>query len=82
MPAPPRAATPLRYFAMKEAGPHFVRVDNIISPEKLIVQLQIDRVKFLKQISPSGLLSAGDRSAPDLGCRREDLPGWSKTSRP
>jgi hypothetical protein len=44
------------YFAMKEAGPHFIRVDNILSPEKLIVQLQIDRVKFLKQISPSGLL--------------------------
>jgi len=44
------------YFHMKEIGKHFVRVDNCIQPEKLIVQLQIDRIKFLRQISPSGLL--------------------------
>ena len=57
---------------MKEAGPHFIRVDNILSPEKLIVQLQIDRVKFLKQISPSGLLSARDRRRV-AGVRRRAL---------
>jgi len=44
------------YFHMKEVGPHFITTENCISPEKLIVQLQIDRIKFLKQISPSGLL--------------------------
>merc|ERR1719253_1089012 len=43
------------YFAMKE-NPTMVTTENCVSVEKLIVKLEIERVKFLQSISPSKLL--------------------------
>merc|ERR1719382_571095 len=44
------------YFRMKEVGGENVTIDNCIDIEALVVNLKLDRVGFLKKISPSGLL--------------------------
>mmetsp|Transcript_91888 Transcript_91888/g.230977 ORF Transcript_91888/g.230977 Transcript_91888/m.230977 type:complete len:491 (+) Transcript_91888:93-1565(+) len=44
------------YFRMKEIGPENITIDNCIDVESLIVNLELDRIGFLKKISPSGLL--------------------------
>ncbi|CAD7929838.1 unnamed protein product [Amoebophrya sp. A25] len=44
------------YFRMKHEGARFITIDNVINVQTLIVQLELDRVKFLRKISPSGLL--------------------------
>lgn len=44
------------YFRMKHNGPQSVTIDNIIDVFGMIVHLELDRVKFLQKISPSGLL--------------------------
>jgi len=44
------------YFRMKRLGPYLVKVENCIDVHSLVVHLELDRVKFLKKISPSGLL--------------------------
>ena len=44
------------YFRMKEIGAHRVTIENGIDVEALSVNLELDRVGFMKKISPSGLL--------------------------
>eukprot|EP00397_Hematodinium_sp_SG-2012_P024196 GEMP01025192.1.p1 GENE.GEMP01025192.1~~GEMP01025192.1.p1 ORF type:complete len:519 (+),score=115.58 GEMP01025192.1:30-1559(+) len=44
------------YFRMKQIGPHFIHVNNCIDVHSLVVHLELDRVDFLKKISPTGLL--------------------------
>merc|ERR1719188_107651 len=44
------------YFRMRRNGPHKTTVENCIDVETLIVNLELDRVGFMKKISPSGLL--------------------------
>lgn len=44
------------YFRMKEVGGENITIDNCIDVESLIVNLELDRVGFMKKISPSGLL--------------------------
>lgn len=44
------------YFRMKHEGARFITVENVINVQTLIVHLELDRVKFLRKISPSGLL--------------------------
>lgn len=44
------------YFRMKEMGSANLTIDNCIDVESLTVNLELDRVGFLKKISPSGLL--------------------------
>jgi len=44
------------YFRMKEIGPENITIDNCIDIESLIINLELDRVGFMKKISPSGLL--------------------------
>lgn len=44
------------YFRMKDIGAHRVTVENCANVQQLVVLLEIDRVNFLKKISPSGLL--------------------------
>ena len=42
------------YFRIKHEGANRFTVENIVDVEGLIVQLELDRVGFLKKISPSG----------------------------
>jgi hypothetical protein len=44
------------YFRMKKFGAHNITTDNAIDVESLVVNLELDRVGFMKKISPSGLL--------------------------
>lgn len=44
------------YFRMKANGSHQITPDNVVDVQSLIVHLELDRVKFLQKISPSGLL--------------------------
>lgn len=44
------------YFRMKEVGADNINIDTCIDVESLIVNLELDRVGFMKKISPSGLL--------------------------
>ena len=44
------------YYRMKHEGARFLTVENIINVQSLIVHLELDRVTFLRKISPSGLL--------------------------
>merc|ERR1719188_369660 len=44
------------YFRMQEVGPSNITIDNCIDVESLMVNLELDRVGFMKKISPSGLL--------------------------
>lgn len=44
------------YFRMRKIGQHAVTIDNCIDVESLTVNLELDRVSFMKKISPSGLL--------------------------
>jgi len=44
------------YFRMKHLGSHVVKIENCIDVNSLVVHLELDRVAFLKKISPSGLL--------------------------
>jgi hypothetical protein len=44
------------YFRMKKNGGHTVTIENCIDVESLVVNLELDRVGFMKKISPSGLL--------------------------
>lgn len=44
------------YFRMKKLGPSNVTIENCIDVESLMVNLELDRVGFMKKISPSGLL--------------------------
>jgi len=44
------------YFLMKRNGGHNVTIEGSIDVESLIVNLELDRVGFMKKISPSGLL--------------------------
>mmetsp|Transcript_27870 Transcript_27870/g.64962 ORF Transcript_27870/g.64962 Transcript_27870/m.64962 type:complete len:493 (+) Transcript_27870:155-1633(+) len=44
------------YFRMKKNGPHKITIDSSIDVESLVVNLELDRVGFMKKISPSGLL--------------------------
>mmetsp|Transcript_132924 Transcript_132924/g.284110 ORF Transcript_132924/g.284110 Transcript_132924/m.284110 type:complete len:505 (-) Transcript_132924:109-1623(-) len=44
------------YFRMKRGGCHNVTIENCIDVESLIVNLELDRIGFMKKISPSGLL--------------------------
>mmetsp|Transcript_28143 Transcript_28143/g.80898 ORF Transcript_28143/g.80898 Transcript_28143/m.80898 type:complete len:493 (+) Transcript_28143:102-1580(+) len=44
------------YFRMKEVGAQNITIDNCIDIESLIVNIELDRVGFMKKISPSGLL--------------------------
>jgi len=44
------------YFRMKKDGPHKTTIENCIDCDSLLVNLDLDRVGFMKKISPSGLL--------------------------
>lgn len=44
------------YFRMRKNGPHRMTIENCIDVESLQVNLELDRVGFMKKISPSGLL--------------------------
>lgn len=44
------------YFRMRKIGAHNITIENCIDVESLIVNLELDRVGFMKKISPSGLL--------------------------
>ena len=44
------------YYRMKHGGARFITVENVMNVQALVVHLELDRVKFLKKISPSGLL--------------------------
>lgn len=44
------------YFRMKKFGAHNITIENAIDVESLVVNLELDRVGFMKKISPSGLL--------------------------
>eukprot|EP00747_Dinoflagellata_sp_TGD_P162315 gnl/TRDRNA2_/TRDRNA2_179770_c0_seq1.p1 gnl/TRDRNA2_/TRDRNA2_179770_c0~~gnl/TRDRNA2_/TRDRNA2_179770_c0_seq1.p1 ORF type:complete len:494 (+),score=92.98 gnl/TRDRNA2_/TRDRNA2_179770_c0_seq1:115-1596(+) len=44
------------YFRMKKIGAHSVTIENSMDVPTLIVNLELDRVGFLRKISPSGLL--------------------------
>lgn len=44
------------YFRMKKLGPHKITIETCIDVESLIVNLELDRVGFMRKISPSGLL--------------------------
>lgn len=44
------------YFRMKRAGGHTISINNCLDVDTLIVNLELDRVGFLKKIAPSGLL--------------------------
>jgi len=44
------------YFRMMEIGKARVTIDNCVDVEALSVNLELDRVGFMKKISPSGLL--------------------------
>jgi hypothetical protein len=44
------------YFRMKEVGRANITIENCIDVESLMVNLELDRVGFMKKISPSGLL--------------------------
>merc|ERR1719188_1061625 len=44
------------YFRMRRHGPHKITIENCIDVETLIVNLELDRIGFMKKISPSGLL--------------------------
>lgn len=44
------------YFRMKKGGPHNLTIENAIDVDSLAVNLELDRVGFMKKISPSGLL--------------------------
>lgn len=44
------------YYRMKHGGSHYIRVENVIDVQSLVVHLELDRVKFLRKVSPSGLL--------------------------
>lgn len=44
------------YFRMKRNGGHNITIENCIDVESLIVNLELDRVGFMKKISPTGLL--------------------------
>jgi hypothetical protein len=44
------------YFRMKKQGPHLITIDNAIDVDSLCVNLELDRVGFMKKVSPTGLL--------------------------
>jgi len=44
------------YFRMRRFGGHYITINNCIDVESLIVNLELDRIGFMKKISPSGLL--------------------------
>eukprot|EP00928_Gymnodinium_smaydae_P087161 TRINITY_DN71488_c0_g1_i1.p1 TRINITY_DN71488_c0_g1~~TRINITY_DN71488_c0_g1_i1.p1 ORF type:complete len:498 (-),score=114.00 TRINITY_DN71488_c0_g1_i1:75-1568(-) len=44
------------YFRMLRQGGHLITVENCIDVESLLVNLELDRVGFMKKISPTGLL--------------------------
>lgn len=44
------------YFRMKNCGASKITVENCIDVESLVVNLELDRVGFMRKISPSGLL--------------------------
>merc|ERR1740138_921736 len=44
------------YFRMNKVGAANITIDNCIDVESLVVNLELDRVGFMKKISPSGLL--------------------------
>jgi membrane protein CcdC involved in cytochrome C biogenesis len=44
------------YFFMKREGAARLTTENLMDVNKLIVQLELQRVDFLRKISPSGLL--------------------------
>eukprot|EP00933_Yihiella_yeosuensis_P016109 TRINITY_DN13884_c3_g1_i1.p1 TRINITY_DN13884_c3_g1~~TRINITY_DN13884_c3_g1_i1.p1 ORF type:complete len:514 (-),score=76.75 TRINITY_DN13884_c3_g1_i1:167-1645(-) len=44
------------YFRMKRSGYTTTTIENCIDVESLVVNLELDRVGFMKKISPSGLL--------------------------
>jgi len=44
------------FFRMRKIGPENVTIDNCMDVESLVVNLELDRIGFMKKISPSGLL--------------------------
>mmetsp|Transcript_118239 Transcript_118239/g.317101 ORF Transcript_118239/g.317101 Transcript_118239/m.317101 type:complete len:330 (+) Transcript_118239:3-992(+) len=54
----PRVKTAIEdaYFHMKEVGMSNLTIDSCIDVESLMVNLELDRVGFMKKISPTGLL--------------------------
>merc|ERR1712110_970475 len=44
------------YFRMRKIGAHNITIENCIDVESLSVNLELDRVGFMRKISPSGLL--------------------------
>lgn len=44
------------YFRMKKGGTHAITIDTAIDVDSLCVNLELDRVGFMKKIAPTGLL--------------------------
>jgi len=44
------------YFRMRKEGPHMITIDTAINVEALMVNLELDRVGFMKKVAPTGLL--------------------------
>lgn len=44
------------YYRMQKVGRHTITIENCVDVESLQVNLELDRVGFMKKISPSGLL--------------------------
>lgn len=44
------------YFRMKKEGAHAITIENAIDVDSLLVNLELDRVGFMKKVAPTGLL--------------------------